>query len=54
MEAEFNTIVPSLKQCVDERAIGRVWKRFLQDKTSWSRVWSLFVLNRWARCHLEN
>jgi asparagine synthase (glutamine-hydrolysing) len=54
MEAEFNMIAPSLKQCVDERAIGRVWKRFLQGKTSWSRVWSLFVLNRWARCHLEN
>jgi asparagine synthase (glutamine-hydrolysing) len=54
MEAEFNSIAPSLKQCLDERAIGRVWKSFLQGKTSWSRVWSLFVLNRWARRHLEN
>jgi asparagine synthase (glutamine-hydrolysing) len=54
MEAEFNSIAPSLKQCLDERAIRRVWKSFLEGKTSWSRVWSLFVLNRWARRHLEN
>jgi asparagine synthase (glutamine-hydrolysing) len=54
MEAEFNSIAPSLKQCLDERAIRRVWKSFLEGKTSWSRVWSLFVLNRWARRHLQN
>jgi len=54
MEAEFNSIAPSLKQCLDERAIRRVWKSFLEGKSSWSRVWSLFVLNRWARRHLEN
>jgi len=54
MEAEFIAIAPSLRQCLDERAIGRVWKSFLQGKTSWSRVWSLFVLNRWAWRHLEN
>jgi asparagine synthase (glutamine-hydrolysing) len=54
MEAEFNTIAPSLKKCVDERAIRRVWTSFLKGKTSWSRVWSLFVLNRWAYNHLEN
>jgi asparagine synthase (glutamine-hydrolysing) len=54
MEKEFREISPALKQCLDARAIAQVWESFLQGNTSWSRVWSLFVLNRWARRHLEN
>jgi len=26
-----------------------VWQSFLRGGTSWSRPWSLFVLNEWAR-----
>jgi asparagine synthase (glutamine-hydrolysing) len=54
MEAELHTISPSLKHCLHSRAVERVWKDFLNGQTSWSRVWSLFVLNRWTRRHLEN
>jgi asparagine synthase (glutamine-hydrolysing) len=54
MEAEFNAMAPSLQQYLDQRESGRVWTSFLEGKTSWSRVWSLFVLNRWAWRHLEN
>jgi len=54
MEAELNTIAPPLKQCLRPRAVDHVWKDFLNGQTSWSRVWSLFVLNRWTRRHLEN
>ena len=54
MEAELNAIAPPLKQCLHARAVDHVWKDFLNRQTSWSRVWSLFVLNRWTRRHLEN
>jgi asparagine synthase (glutamine-hydrolysing) len=52
--SEFSTIAPSLAQCLDGRAVRKVWTSFLEGHTSWSRVWSLFVLNKWARRHLEN
>jgi asparagine synthase (glutamine-hydrolysing) len=29
-----------------------VWNRFLAGRTSWSRPWSLFVLNRWCEQNL--
>jgi hypothetical protein len=29
-----------------------VWTDFLAGKTSWSRPWSLYVLNEWCRRHL--
>jgi asparagine synthase (glutamine-hydrolysing) len=54
MKAEFGAISPTLKDSMDERAMERVWTSFLKGRTSWSRVWSLFVLNRWVQSHLDN
>ena len=51
---ELSSVAPSLKQSFTVRAFERVWKAFLEGHTSWSRVWGLFVLNRWAKLHLEN
>jgi len=50
--AELQDIAPPLKGCLNARQVAGIWKDFLNEKTSWSRVWSLFVLNRWARVHL--
>jgi len=50
--AEFQDIAPPLKECLNVHTVQQVWTNFLEGKTSWSRVWSLFVLNRWARRHL--
>jgi asparagine synthase (glutamine-hydrolysing) len=33
-------------------AVREVWKRFLAGNTSWSRPWSLFVLQRWCEQNL--
>ncbi len=33
-------------------AVREVWVRFLAGKTSWSRPWSLFVLQRWCQQNL--
>ncbi|MGA2344472.1 MAG: asparagine synthase-related protein, partial [Candidatus Sulfotelmatobacter sp.] len=29
-----------------------IWSEFLQGKMSWSRPWSLYVLQRWCELHL--
>jgi asparagine synthase (glutamine-hydrolysing) len=52
LASEFNAIAPPLAQCLDARAFRQVRTSFLEGHTSWSRVWSLFVLNKWARRHL--
>jgi asparagine synthase (glutamine-hydrolysing) len=33
-------------------AVREVWNRFLAGETSWSRPWSLFVLQRWCEQNL--
>jgi asparagine synthase (glutamine-hydrolysing) len=50
--AELTNVAPALKDCLNVRRLENVWKDFLERRTSWSRVWSLFVLNRWAQQHL--
>ena len=52
MATELQEIAPPLKECLNAHNVGHVWTDFLKGQTSWSRVWSLFVLNRWAAHHL--
>jgi asparagine synthase (glutamine-hydrolysing) len=54
VEGELDAIAPALQPCLHQDAAGHVWTDFLQRRTSWSRVWSLFVLSKWARRHLNN
>ncbi len=37
---------------ISARAVREVWMRFLAGETSWSRPWSLFVLQRWCEQNL--
>ncbi|MFZ0333516.1 MAG: asparagine synthase (glutamine-hydrolyzing) [Candidatus Acidiferrales bacterium] len=39
---------------IDIEAVKKVWKDFLAGRTSWSRPWSIFVLNQWARRNLAS
>jgi asparagine synthase (glutamine-hydrolysing) len=39
---------------INERAARGVWKDFLEGRTSWSRPWSLYVLQCWCQQHLAN
>jgi len=34
-------------------AVQNVWQSFLRGKVSWSRPWSLYVLQRWSERHLQ-
>jgi asparagine synthase (glutamine-hydrolysing) len=37
---------------ISSSAVREVWNRFLTGETSWSRPWSLFVLQRWCAQNL--
>jgi asparagine synthase (glutamine-hydrolysing) len=39
---------------ISERAARGVWQDFLAGRTSWSRPWSLYVLQRWCAEHLSS
>jgi asparagine synthase (glutamine-hydrolysing) len=39
---------------ISGRAVPCVWQDFLEGRTSWSRPWSLYVLQRWCQQHLSN
>jgi asparagine synthase (glutamine-hydrolysing) len=41
-----------LNGLLDASKVERVWKDFLSGTVSWSRPWSLFVLQRWCELHL--
>jgi asparagine synthase (glutamine-hydrolysing) len=39
---------------ISQRAVCGVWEDFLQGRTSWSRPWSLYVLQSWCQQHLSS
>ena len=52
LEASFADPAPSLAPALRAGGIQGVWNDFLAAKTTWSRPWSLYVLNEWCRHHL--
>lgn len=40
---------PSLAAIIDISAVLNVWQDFLAGRRSWSRPWSIFVLNEWTK-----
>jgi asparagine synthase (glutamine-hydrolysing) len=41
-----------LAAVLDPKAVQQIWGDFLSGHTSWSRPWSLYVLERW--CELNS
>ncbi|HWZ24227.1 MAG TPA: asparagine synthase (glutamine-hydrolyzing) [Verrucomicrobiae bacterium] len=52
LDASFASPSSSLAQHLHFDGVRTVWSDFLAGKTSWSRPWSLYVLNEWCRRHL--
>jgi asparagine synthase (glutamine-hydrolysing) len=52
LEASFAAPDASLTAHLKAGGMISVWNDFLAGKTSWSRPWSLYVLNEWCRRHL--
>ena len=43
---------PALAPHVDGEFASTIWREFQHGKTSWSRPWSLYVLNEWVKRNL--
>jgi asparagine synthase (glutamine-hydrolysing) len=52
LEVSFANPAPALAPHLRANGVGEVWAALLAGKTSWSRPWSLYVLNEWCRRHL--
>ncbi len=52
VEGSFAEPAPSLAPFLRPGGVRAVWSEFVAGKTSWSRPWSLYVLNEWCRRHL--
>jgi asparagine synthase (glutamine-hydrolysing) len=53
IESSLEDWCPHLDSIVDKNAVQSVWRQFLAGRTSWSRPWSLYVLNEWTRTNIE-
>lgn len=42
----------ALRPILNPAAVRNLWQAFLDGGTSWSRPWSLYVLNEWVRRHV--
>jgi asparagine synthase (glutamine-hydrolysing) len=52
LESSFADPAPALGRYLRAGGALSVWNEFLAGKTTWSRPWSLYVLNEWCRRHL--
>ena len=52
MEVSLANPAPALTPVLRYGGVQSVWNDFLAGKTTWSRPWSLYVLNEWCRRHL--
>jgi asparagine synthase (glutamine-hydrolysing) len=53
LQGSLNRLSPAFAEEMHAAAIQSVWERFLNGETTWSRPWSLYVLNEWCRHHLS-
>jgi len=53
VQASLNEPAPALKLSLRAAGVKAVWASFQRKETSWSRPWSLYVLNEWCRKHLS-
>ncbi len=52
LEESFSNLAPALAPHLHAAGVRTVWDNFLHGQTTWSRPWSLYVLNEWCRHHL--
>jgi asparagine synthase (glutamine-hydrolysing) len=43
---------PALSEIISAKNATTVWQSYLDGSTSWSRPWSLYVLNEWTKHHV--
>ena len=53
VEGSLKDLAPALESHLHAAGVQRVWDNFQRGQTTWSRPWSLYVLNEWCRRHLS-
>ena len=53
LETSFHQLSPALAEHLHAAGVRRVWDNFQRGQTTWSRPWSLYVLNEWCLRHLS-
>ena len=53
LDAGFGQWSTALSAILPRTFATRVWQDFLEGRTTWSRPWSLYVLNEWAKRHID-
>jgi asparagine synthase (glutamine-hydrolysing) len=56
LRAEVETVLGRiasgpLAKLLNIQAVEKIWEDFLRGRTSWSRPWALYVLQRWCELH---
>jgi asparagine synthase (glutamine-hydrolysing) len=49
VENGISELSPALQEVVDSKTAQGIWQSYLDGKTTWSRPWSLYVLNEWTK-----
>ena len=49
IEEGLSELAPALIDVLDSHTAQGVWQDYLDGKTTWSRPWSLYVLNEWVK-----
>jgi asparagine synthase (glutamine-hydrolysing) len=52
LDRSFADPAPAFAAHMRADGVRGIWTAFQAGKTSWSRPWSLYVLNEWCRQHL--
>lgn len=52
VEGSLRDLEPRLAKLVHAAGVQMVWDNFERERTTWSRPWSLYVLNEWCRRQL--
>jgi len=53
IERSLSDLSPAIANHVHSNGVKSVWQDFLAGRTSWSRPWSIYVLNEWCRLNLS-
>ncbi|MFY9529523.1 MAG: asparagine synthase (glutamine-hydrolyzing) [Candidatus Acidiferrales bacterium] len=54
VESGLSEWSPSLEPILARDSARKIWLDFLEKRTSWSRPWSLYILNEWTKRNLDN
>ena len=52
VETGLSELSPVLAEALYQENVYSIWQSYLNGKTSWSRPWSLYVLNEWVKQNL--